>query len=695
MKLISLKDLKFKTKLRASFFVLGLICTLAVVDVLYQMTVISEIKDQINSEYIEPTNKVSEVNLKFEALSNVLLKFSIESFQGEMNKNLKIIDEHKKTINENIETLIDEYKGTEMSMYLNSIKSNWSDYKSLVIDGTVSAAATGSFELAAEVASTFGEEVGKKITTDFVEFNKYLKNRGNELRAELDNIVETSLIVSIIGMLIGTIAFLFSFFKITAMLTKPIDDFKKIISRFSDGDFADSVVMNTKDEFGELSRLLENMREGQKNKIEAANEIAKGNLDIQIKVLSEKDTLSKSFQVVIENLNNLIFEIKLITDEIINGKVSTRGNPEKFYGAFKEIVIGVNSTLDALFMPIKEGVEVLEDMAKGNFTAHVKGNYKGDHRLIADSINSLGGSLNDILTNIAEMINLTASISEQISSSTEQMAAGAQEQSVQANEVASSVDEMTRTILDTSKNASRAAEASKKAGEVAQDGGSVVDKTINGMNRIAIFVEKASEKIQALGRSSEQIGEIIQVIDDIADQTNLLALNAAIEAARAGEQGRGFAVVADEVRKLAERTTKATKEISEMIKHIQGVTENVVDSMKEGSSEVDSGKLLANKAGESLKQIIESSNQVQSIVAQVASASEEQSSTSEVISRNVESISKVTNENATGVQQIASSADELNKMTINLKELIAQYKFAGSNHNGKKTFKSQSHSILN
>lgn len=691
----SLKDVKFKTKLRSSFFVLGLICTLIVVNVLYQMTVINKIKDQINTEYIEPTNKVSEVNHNFEALSNTLLKFSIESFQSEMTKNLKLLDDYKKSINDNIQALSLEYKDTEISKYLESIKANWSDYKSLVIDGTVSAAATGSFELAAEVASTFGEEVGKKLATDFSEINKYLKNRGNELNGELSSIANNSLIISLIGMLLGSVAFLFSFFKITSMLTKPIEEFKKLITRFSEGDFADSVVIDSQDEFGELSRLLENMREGQQNKIEAANEISKGNLDIQIKVLSDKDMLSKSFEVVIENLNNLIFEIKLITDEIINGKVSTRGNPDKFYGAFKEIVIGVNSSLDALFMPIKEGVEVLEDMAKGNFTARVKGDYKGDHRLIANSINSLGNSLNDILTNISEMINLTASISEQISSATEQMAAGAQEQSVQANEVAMSVDEMTRTILDTSKNASRAAEASKKAGTVAHEGGNVVDKTINGMNRIAQFVEKASEKIQALGKSSEQIGEIVQVIDDIANQTNLLALNAAIEAARAGEQGRGFAVVADEVRKLAERTTKATKEISDMIKQIQGVTDNVVESMREGSSEVDSGKSLANKAGESLKQIIESSNEVQDIVAQVASASEEQSSTSEVISRNVESISKVTNENATGVQQIASSADELNKMTLNLKGLIAQYKFAGSNQTDKKTYKNQTQTILN
>ena len=258
------------------------------------------------------------------------------------------------------------------------------------------------------------------------------------------------------------------------------------------------------------------------------------------------------------------------------------------------------------------------------------------------------------------------------------MAAGAQEQSSQATEVAGAVEQMTKTIYETTKNTVQATEASKNAGVIAKDGGRVVEETIVGMNRIAEVVRKSADTVQELGKSSDQIGEIVQVIDDIADQTNLLALNAAIEAARAGEQGRGFAVVADEVRKLAERTSKATKEIATMIKQIQKDTYDAVDSMQEGTRQVEDGKLLAEKAGASLEEIIVGAERVVDIVTQVAAASEEQSSAAEQISKNIESISTVTNESASGIQQIAHASEDLNRLTLNLQELIAQFKLDNS-----------------
>ncbi|MHB9041660.1 MAG: methyl-accepting chemotaxis protein, partial [Melioribacteraceae bacterium] len=208
-------------------------------------------------------------------------------------------------------------------------------------------------------------------------------------------------------------------------------------------------------------------------------------------------------------------------------------------------------------------------------------------------------------------------------------------------------------------------------------------------------VKQSAETVQTLGKSSDQIGEIVQVIDDIADQTNLLALNAAIEAARAGEQGRGFAVVADEVRKLAERTTKATKEIATMIKQIQKDTEGAVQSMSRGTEEVEKGKVLADKAGQSLKQIISGAQDVVDMSTQVAAASEEQSSAAEQISKNIEAISNVTQESAAGVQQIARAAEDLNRLTVNLQELVLRFKIdGGSKANEKGSHKADTRSQI-
>jgi methyl-accepting chemotaxis protein len=398
----------------------------------------------------------------------------------------------------------------------------------------------------------------------------------------------------------------------------------------------------------------------------------------------EIDKFRGDFKILMNNLasvraslNTLDGETTILATAAIEGDLSKRGDSEKAKGFYKEIIEGLNKTLDAILEPIKEGLKNLEKMAQGDLTAHIVSDYKGDHQLIKNSINTVTDSLSRAMNDVREAVDATASASNQISSSTVEMAEGASQQTQQAAEVAGAVEEMTKTILENTRNAAQAANNAKEAGKKALEGGKVVDKTISGMNKIAEVVKKSTDKVQALGRSSDQIGEIAQVIDDIADQTNLLALNAAIEAARAGEQGRGFAVVADEVRKLAERTTKATKEIAEMIKKIQRDTAEAVKAMEEGTADVNEGIKLANQAGVSLKEIIEGSEIVVDIVNQVAAASEQQSSAANEISKSIETISNVTQETATGTGQIAHAAEDLSRLTLNLEKLVNQFKTSG------------------
>jgi methyl-accepting chemotaxis protein len=287
------------------------------------------------------------------------------------------------------------------------------------------------------------------------------------------------------------------------------------------------------------------------------------------------------------------------------------------------------------------------------------------------ALNKMKNSLREMIQSIASTAEHVASASEEISSSATQQAQGSETQKDQTSQVATAMQEMSSTVLQVSDNSNKAAEAARKAADTAKHGGSIVEETLTKMRRIAESVGGTAKKMEELGKSSDQIGRIIGVIDDIADQTNLLALNAAIEAARAGEQGRGFAVVADEVRKLAERTTTATKEIAQMIKNIQDETKVAVTAMEAGTKQVEEG--VTSTAGDSLRQIIEMSNQVGEMITHIATAATEQSSATEQVNNNMDQIAQLVMESAVGAQQSAKACQDLSGLALDLQKMVGSF----------------------
>jgi methyl-accepting chemotaxis protein len=492
----------------------------------------------------------------------------------------------------------------------------------------------------------------------------------DEIFANVNSVIFYITIIFILATLLITGLVIY----VSDKITKPINKAVEAIIEIGKGDLSTRLVVESEDEIGVMSDTFNKFTDGLRELVKILKEVSRGNVEVYFEPRSNKDELAPAINNTISSLKNLISETNMLLDGALKGELEKRGDLTKFEGGFKEILKGMNNLMEVIHKPIAEGSDVLKILATGDLTVRMEGNYEGYFNLIKESINTLADSFNSLIQELSEAVQATASATTQISASSEEMAAGAQEQSAQASEVATAVEQMTSTIVETTKNANFAAENAKKAGDTANIGGQVVYKTVEGMNRISEVVGKAAQTVQALGKSSDQIGEIVQVINDIADQTNLLALNAAIEAARAGEQGRGFAVVADEVRKLAERTTKATKEIATMIKQIQKDTSEAVTSIQEGEKEVEKGKEMAVKSGESLKEIVNATNKVVDMINAVASASEEQSSAAEQISKSIESINNVTHESATGIQQIARASEDLNRLTENLKLLTERFR---------------------
>lgn len=397
----------------------------------------------------------------------------------------------------------------------------------------------------------------------------------------------------------------------------------------------------------------------------AAKQVSDGNTKIKVEVKTEDEVgqLSEIFNKMVRDINTSIEEVKIKGEEA--NKAAMEAEIAKQEAENQKQYL--SKSVDLLLVN-------MDKFSDGDLTVKLNIEREDEIGRLFNGFNKSVERINEILLRVDEAVAATASASAEISSSAEEMAAGSQEQSTQTTEVASAVEEMTRTILENSQNTSFAAQTAKNAGENAVEGGKVVNETIQGMDRIDKVVKQSADTVFTLGQNSDKIGEIVQVINDIADQTNLLALNAAIEAARAGEQGRGFAVVADEVRKLAERTTKATKEIAVMIKTIQVDTSEAVESIKKGTVEVEQGKMKASQAGVVLNKIVDGAKKLTDLVTQVAASSEQQSATAEQIGRNIESINNVTGEAANAVQQIATAAEDLNKLTLDLQNLISQFK---------------------
>jgi len=395
----------------------------------------------------------------------------------------------------------------------------------------------------------------------------------------------------------------------------------------------------------EVARLDSNLKKIAEGNLDCDFNVNAGDKDVQ-GIKQKFETLSNALKRSVDSIKALAADANMLAKAAVDGKLSTRADAAKHMGDFRKIIGGVNDTLDAVIVPVKEARECLEEMAKGNLEVSVTGDYKGDHAILKNALNSTLDSMNDILSQVAMAVEQINSGARQVSDASQSLSQSSTEAASSLEEVSSSMQEVSAQTKLNADNATQANQLSTTARISAETGNERMKQMLKAMADI--------------NESAANISKIIKAIDEIAFQTNLLALNAAVEAARAGKHGKGFTVVAEEVRNLAQRSAKAAKETAEMIE----------SSIKK----TDNGTKIADETSKALTEIVTGATKVTDLIGEIASASKEQAQAVIQINQGLSQVDQVTQQNTATAEESASASEELSGQSAQLKEMLGKFR---------------------
>jgi len=669
-----LDNIRMGPKLLGSFILVIIILGIVAGIGYFNMKSINDGMTAMYDDRLVPIDQLGTANSDFYFIRGDLYKYELipeerTALTTEMNNNIAEISKE-----------MDAYRATSLNdnekQWLPKFDSAWATYQT-EITKYLQLVDQGKDKDAIALLAKGGTLSNARVAVDdaLTQLQKINVDEAEKLNTQGDVTFAASELLIILATIFGIIIALVLGFTLSRSITVPLGKTGAMLKEMTLGHLGNRLKLERKDEIGDMARTMDIFADDLQNIVVGVmKKIAAGDLSLQITPKDNDDEIAPALRDTIASLNGLIEESQKISDSAIQGKLNVRGDTKKFAGGYMAIIEGMNQTLEAVEAPLNEAMRLAERYSKEDFSVRFNENLtvSGDFAKFRDSLNNLGAAIAQVVKLISNQVQDLAAGAEEANASAEEIAAGSAQVAKSAGAVSNNaetsdkgiiqilraMEDLSTTVNDVAVKTESVSKLSVEADELSKRGAKLAGNAERGMMGITRSTGEINTIINDIRDQMEEIGKIVGLIGDIADQTNLLALNAAIEAARAGDAGLGFAVVANEVKSLAQESQKSAENIADIIGKLQKKSELAAQAMTTANKDVTEGGKAVSETLHIFNEIVSSVGSIASNVSEVASAAEEQAASVEEITASVNEVSSLVKNTAKESMDSAAASEE-------------------------------------